>query len=132
MRFSAADKKFCRKLKDGLEFMAGHEPPYLIHCEAGMDRTGFLAIMLEAFMGAKFDDIVMDYMLSFVDKGDYSTNYYKDGAIFTRNLFSNIKGEPIADDEDLRIVAVKYFAEYVGLGIGELNRLEIKLNRELK
>ncbi|MDR0998655.1 MAG: tyrosine-protein phosphatase [Treponema sp.] len=35
-----------------------HEPPYLIHCEAGIDRTGFLSMLLEAFIGTKFDEFI--------------------------------------------------------------------------
>jgi protein tyrosine/serine phosphatase len=50
MRFSAADRGFCKKLKEGIIFMNNHEPPYLIHCEAGIDRTGFLSAILESFM----------------------------------------------------------------------------------
>jgi hypothetical protein len=129
MSFSAADKKFCKKLKSGLEFMADREPPYLIHCEAGIDRTGFLAIILEAFMGAKFDNIAKDYMLSFVDDSEYSADDHKNGMLFVRRLFEPIKGEPIANDEDLQKLAVRFLTErnYIGLGSGELKKLEHKL-----
>jgi len=129
MDFNTADKKFCKKLKDGLEFMIDREPPYLIHCEAGIDRTGFLAIILEAFMGAKFDDIAKDYMLSFVDNSEYSANDHKNGILFVRKLFEPIKGEPIYDDEDLQKLAVRFLTErnYIGLGGGALKMLEHKL-----
>jgi protein-tyrosine phosphatase len=131
MGFSATDRKFCKKLKEGLEFMTAHEPSYLIHCEAGIDRTGFLAIILEAFMGAKFDDIAKDYMLSLVDNSEYSINDHRSGSVFIRSLFSSIKGEPIDndDDEDLQRLAVQFLTDckYIGLGGGELRRLEGKL-----
>jgi protein tyrosine/serine phosphatase len=129
MSFSGTDKKFCKKLKDGMEFMTCHEPPYLIHCEAGIDRTGFLAIILEAFMGAKFDDIEKDYMLSFVDNGEYSADDRKNGTFFVKRLFELIKGEPIGNDEDLQKLAVQFLTDckYISLGSGELKILEHKL-----
>jgi hypothetical protein len=129
MSFNIADRKFCGKLKDGLEFMSDREPPYLIHCEAGIDRTGFFAIILEAFMGAEFDDIAKDYMLSFVDNSEYFSYDYRNGLIFIRNVFTGIKGEPIDDDEDFQKLAVKFLTDckYVGLGSGELKMLENKL-----
>jgi protein tyrosine/serine phosphatase len=132
MSFNTADRKFCRKLKDGLEFMADHEPPYLIHCEAGIDRTGFLAIILEAFMGTKFDDIVKDYTLSFVDESEYSADDHRKGSIFLSRLFEGIKGAPISDDKDLQILAANFLSDYnyIGLGSGELKRLEGRLKRK--
>jgi protein tyrosine/serine phosphatase len=133
MSFSSADNKFCKKLKDGLEFMQDNEPPYLIHCEAGIDRTGFLAIILEALIGAKFDDIAKDYMLSFVDNSEYSADDHRNGSIFISRLFEQIKGEPISDSEDLQSLSVKFLTDvkYIGLGSGELKRLESRLKRRI-
>ncbi len=65
--FSSAD--FQAKLKTGLEFLAAHEGPYLIHCNEGKDRAGFVVALLECLMGASQEEIVADYMLSYV-------NYY--------------------------------------------------------
>jgi hypothetical protein len=132
MSFSVGDRKFCRKLKDGIEFMIDHEPPYLIHCEAGIDRTGFLAIILEAFMGANLDDMASDYMLSFFDKSEYAVDAHEHGLLFIRKLFEpikNIKKQDIDDNEDLRGLSVRFLADkkYIGLGSGELKRLEDRL-----
>ena len=61
--------EFKTKLAEGLKFMTEHEGPYLFHCTEGKDRAGFTAILLEALMGGKLDEIKEDYMLSYV-------NYY--------------------------------------------------------
>jgi protein tyrosine/serine phosphatase len=129
MSFSVPDRGFCRKLKAGLEFINNHAPPYLIHCEAGIDRTGFLSVILESFMGATFDDVAKDYMLSFVDDSEYSADDHRNGSIFIRNLFGVIKGEPVDVDADLQGLSAKYLSEYnyIGLGSSELKRLEHKL-----
>lgn len=39
--------------------------PILFHCAIGRDRTGTLAAVLEAFLGAELDDITTDYEMSF-------------------------------------------------------------------
>ena len=49
--------------------MCIRDSPYLIHCNEGKDRAGFVAALLEALGGAEAEEIVEDYMLSY-------ENYY--------------------------------------------------------
>ena len=56
-------------LKQGFEFFAAHEGPYLVHCYEGKDRAGFVSAMLECLMGASAEEVVADYMVTFY-------NYY--------------------------------------------------------
>jgi protein tyrosine phosphatase len=123
MNFNIIDTGFLKKIKDGLIFIMEHEPPYLIHCEAGIDRTGFLSMLLESFMGTKFDDIVKDHMLSFVDNTEYSLNDYKNGSNFIINTFSKIKGGLININENFQHLATKYLLEKIKLSSGELQIL---------
>jgi protein tyrosine/serine phosphatase len=127
MQFDIMGKRFREKIKYGLQFMINHEPPYLIHCEAGIDRTGFLSLILESFMGANFDDIVKDYMLSYVDGDEYSEADYKNGSVFMVNMFSKIKGASFNSNEDLQCLTKKYLLEKIGLNNIELKTLENKL-----
>jgi hypothetical protein len=127
MQFRIMDMKFCNKIKKGLLFMIEHNPPYLIHCEAGIDRTGFLSLLIEAFMGVAFDDIVKDYMLSYVEGDEFSKDDYKNGSIFIQNMFSKIKGELLNSNDDLQIIANKYLIEKIKLSNTEINLLENKL-----
>jgi protein tyrosine/serine phosphatase len=103
--FNIMENNFSQKIKQGISFMLEHEPPYLIHCETGTARTGFLSMILEAFMEAKFDDMVKDYMLSYVDGDEYSKNDYNDGTRVIRNLFGTIKGGLINTDDDLQYLS---------------------------
>ena len=60
---------FAASVAQGLAFLAQNEAPYCIHCTEGKDRAGFVAMLLEALMGATLDEIIDDYMRSFY-------NYY--------------------------------------------------------
>jgi 2',3'-cyclic-nucleotide 2'-phosphodiesterase (5'-nucleotidase family) len=65
--FSSAE--FKDKLAEGIRFFAGHPGIYAIHCTEGKDRAGFVSALLECLMGASWQEVADDYMLSF-------RNYY--------------------------------------------------------
>ena len=69
MPVNYASEEFGEGIVKGLTFLAQHDGPYLVHCTEGKDRAGFTSALLEALMGAKLEDIVADYMTSYV-------NYY--------------------------------------------------------
>ena len=131
MKFSVTEREFMDKIQDALTFMAENDPPYLLHCEAGIDRTGFLSALLESFMGASFDEMVRDYMLSFVDKNEYSGDDHRNGSIFLSNLFSKMKGELIRQTEDLQLVATGYLRYKIGIDDENLLILKWKLGNKI-
>ena len=67
--FSSAS--FAETLVSGIAKMVreGYETPVLVHCTEGKDRAGFTCALIEALMGASYDEIVADYMRSY-------ENYY--------------------------------------------------------
>lgn len=67
--FSSSD--FNEKITKGIQWIVlnNKSTPILIHCTEGKDRAGFTSALLEAVMGASYDEIVEDYMLSY-------KNYY--------------------------------------------------------
>lgn len=67
--FSSSD--FNEKIAKGIQWIVLNEKstPILIHCTEGKDRAGFTSALFEAVMGASYDEIVEDYMLSY-------KNYY--------------------------------------------------------
>ena len=129
MHFDITGKTFARKLKECILFMIEREPPFLIHCEVGIDRTGFLSILLEAFMGASFSDIVKDYMLSFVDEDAFSNNDYKAGTLFITDLFAKIKGNTLNKNDSLKNLSAEYLIKNIGLSNECLTKLENKLRQ---
>ncbi len=79
MGLAYASDEFRASVVKGLVFMSENKGPYHFHCTEGKDRAGFFAALLEALMGASKDEIVEDYMQSYinyygVDKG---TDKYK-------------------------------------------------------
>ncbi len=54
-------------MRNGLDFLSETEGPYLIHGTQGIQRTGYLCMMLEALMGASKEEILADYMRSYAD-----------------------------------------------------------------
>lgn len=58
---------FMETLGSGLKFMLEHQPPYLLHCNEGKDRCGFVSMLLEALAGATYQDVADDYMQTLVN-----------------------------------------------------------------
>lgn len=55
-------KNFMNKLKPGLQYMINHPAPYLLHCNEGKDRCGFISLLLESLAGASYQEVTEDYM----------------------------------------------------------------------
>jgi protein tyrosine/serine phosphatase len=127
MKFDFLSARTTEKIRHAISFMVKRDPPYLIHCKAGIDRTGFLSIMLESFMGAQFDDIVKDYMRSFVGDDEYSKDDYRSGAIIIANIFTKIKGSLFDKNDDLQKLSKKYLLEKVKLTHEDLMLLKNRL-----
>jgi len=127
MKIDIMDIKVLGKVKKSITFMAEHDPPYLIHCFAGIDRTGFLSVLLESIMGARFSGLVKDYMLSFVEASEYSKSDYRSGSIFMIGLFTKMKGEIFSLHDDTQLLAEKYLIENAGVKEDVLHILKGKL-----
>ena len=58
---------FKTRLGKAVQFMISHEPPYLIHCNEGKDRCGFVSLLFEALCGASIDELRRDYMVTMLN-----------------------------------------------------------------
>ncbi len=61
---------FRTRLAGAVRFMIANNPPYLIHCNEGKDRCGFVSMVFEALAGASVDELRRDYMITMI-------NFYK-------------------------------------------------------
>ena len=129
MDFSVTGKRFGKKLKKGLQFIAASEGPWLVHCHAGVDRTGFFSIVLEALMGAAVDEIAHDYLLSFnsiFDSSIHGDVNKKDLHVVMRLLSVMGNGMEI-NDQNLQSIAEHYLLTTIKLSAVEIDVLKKKL-----
>lgn len=130
--FTAAD--FKTGLATGLRYFTTHEGPYLVHCTEGKDRAGFVSALLECYMGAAYDEVVADYMVTYY-------NYYgvtkeaepaKYDAILRSNIVKTLQTAFGVEDlktADLKQEATDFFKE-LGLTESELTTLTANLSKE--
>ena len=76
--------------------------PIAFHCIAGADRTGSLAVLLEALLGVDRDEIMRDYVLT----SFFCTRPHANGDILLNGL--DHFGKP---EEPLAVKAERYFLE---------------------
>jgi protein tyrosine/serine phosphatase len=122
---------FNYRLRQGFKFLITHDGPYLVHCNAGTDRTDFVAAIIELLFGASIDDVICDYLLSygkeFADAKDKELNF-----ITGRNIYGQINAVingKINDSDNLQANIETYFLEKIGLTTEELEALKEKLGR---
>jgi protein tyrosine/serine phosphatase len=57
-------------IKKVMESLAENEGATAIHCHAGKDRTGIIAILLHLLVGANYEVILQDYLASEMDTSE--------------------------------------------------------------
>lgn len=56
---------FANKMKQMFLAILNNDGPYYIHCLEGKDRTGYVCMVLEALVGASYDELVEDYFITY-------------------------------------------------------------------
>lgn len=123
-------EEFASSIAEGLTFLAKKEPPYCIHCTEGKDRTGYVAMLLEALMGASLDEIINDYMLSFynyygIDKEREPQRYQAVLDVNLMEMLRHVTGDSIEKlrQIDLEVAATSYL---IAAGMTQENILILK------
>lgn len=128
--FQADD--FKAGLAQGLRFMAANEGPYLVHCTEGKDRAGFTSALLECFMGAGFDEVVTDYMVTYYNYYGVEPGTEKYTAIAESNIIKSLSqafGVENLSAADLEAEATAYLKD-IGLTDSEIDALRSNLSGE--
>ena len=130
MDFSYTSASFKRKLKDGLLFILHTEGPWLIHCHAGVDRTGFVSMVLEAFMGAALDDVINDYLRSFNSVFESSIHEHsnKTDSLVVMQILSVMSDSQVISEQNLQNISEIYLRKTIGLSAEETKLLKAKLS----
>jgi protein tyrosine/serine phosphatase len=112
--------------------MINHDGPYLIHCYAGVDRTGIVCAILEALMGASRVEIASDYARSFINGGSsavYSGNIADAGNAILLQLSDVFSAETL-QTESLTCFAERYLANNAGLNTAQIAELKTRLGKK--
>ena len=121
---------FTESLAVGMRAIINGEGPYLIHCNEGKDRAGFVSALLECLMGATVDEVADDYMETYINYYGVEKGSEKYDAVLNNNLIKSLNAVFGVDDiytADLAIEAEAYMTEKLGLSADEVTTLRAKL-----
>lgn len=130
MNVKFMSKRFQQGLARGIKFMAANEPPYLVHCYWGKDRTGIFCAVIECLMGAGADEVVDDYMISFynifaIEHGTRNYDFIVDNEI--SRFLASMFGISSIYDVSLADAAERYLLK-IGVAEWEIDLLREKLS----
>ena len=114
----------------GMRAIINGDGPYLIHCNEGKDRAGFVSALLECLMGASIDEIVEDYMETYFNYYGVEKGTEKYEAVVNSNIINALNTNFKVSDAckaDLAAEAEAYMIEDLGLSEDEVATLKIKL-----
>ena len=119
-------------MAEGMRFIINNNGPYLIHCNEGKDRAGFVSALIECLMGATLDEVIDDYMLTYYNYYGVEKGTEKYDAVLKNNLIKALNTTFKVDDvykADLAREAADFLMEDAGLTAGEVAELKAKLGQ---
>lgn len=125
--FSAPE--FQKGLAEGLRFFAANKGTYYVHCTEGKDRAGFVSALLECLMGATYDEVVADYMVTYYNYYGVEPGTDKYEAIANSNIIKTLQNAFGVEDlskADLQKGAKDYM-KAIGLTDAEITDLMVNL-----
>ena len=132
MNMNYKSDDFRAKIALGFTQMASADGPYLVHCLEGKDRTGYVCMVIEALCGATYQQMVDDYMLTYVNY--YKITLEKDkkryDIIKARNIDAMLKFIVGDENADLtKIDFVPYVKQYLKNGGMTEDRINTLINK---
>ena len=117
-------------LAEGLRFFAENEGIYAIHCNEGKDRAGFVAALLECLTGASYEEVIEDYMQTYVNYYGVEKGTEKYEAIALSNIVKTLQtafGVEDLSKANLGKEATAYIKS-LGLTDQQISRLKANLS----
>jgi len=125
---------FASKMKTMFEAILNNDGPYYIHCLEGKDRTGYVCMVIEALLGATYEELIDDYFITY-------HNYY--GIEKGSNKYEVIKSLHIDEmiryvfgfDENTNLLKANYktpvnsYLLSIGLTQEEIDAIQVKLSK---
>lgn len=131
--FAAED--FENGLAKGLRFFTANEGPYLVHCDEGKDRAGFISALLACYMGASYDQVVEDYMQTYINYYHLEKGSEKYIAVKNSNIDAILRIiSASSDSTDLTkidlVAAARRYMNRIGLSDAECETLRSNLAKD--
>ncbi len=133
MSSSYTSLDYKQKVVNGFRFMLKNDGPYYIHCMEGKDRTGFVCTLIEALLGASYDQMCEDYMITYYNYFKISKENCEDRYDAVVDLYFNSFMETLYKDPTIEILkkasyvdSAKQYLYEGGMSLEEINQF-IKL-----
>ena len=129
-----SEKSFQDGLAAGLRFFAENPGVYAVHCNEGKDRAGFVSALLECLMGATYEEVIADYMVTYYNYYGIEPGTDKYTAIANSNIVKTLQnafGVKDLTTANLAAEAAEYINE-IGLSSVEIAKLKVNLGAELE
>lgn len=120
-----------KQIVECMRFIIRKQGPYLVHCEVGRDRTGFVILLIESLMGASYTYMFKDYAQSYISRDGLTYEQARKKSIpLINEIMSRITGKP--KNTGWGKLNLSYYAELYlkkgGMSPAELNTLKRNLS----
>ena len=78
-------------LAKGLRFLSENKGIYAVHCTEGKDRAGFVHALLQCLTGATYDEVITDYMQTYINYYGVEKDSEKYHAIAKSNIITSLE-----------------------------------------
>ena len=111
MSLDYTSERFRTTMAEVVTYIAEHPGKYVVHCVLGEHRTGAVCMLLSALMGASYEELVKDYMQTYVNLYDVKPGTKQYELLVDDNVNSILKSLFRVDDPenaDLSDLAADY------------------------
>ncbi len=128
MSLDYTSERFRTTMAEVVTYIAEHPGKYVVHCVLGEHRTGAVCMLLSALMGASYDELVRDYMQTYVNLYDVKPGTKQYELLVDDNVNSILKSLFHVDDPesaDLSALAADYIRS---AGVSEVTLEKVRKN----
>ncbi len=122
---------------EGMRHFLKYGGPVYIHCLEGKDRTGFVCVLLEALVGASYEEMCVDYMTTYENYYNISKEKTPDRYNAVVSLYFDSFMEYLYGTDDLTTLkaadyteAAKGYLTDCGMTEEEIDQLVVLLSKE--
>lgn len=124
-------KEFKEGIVKAIKFIAENEGPYLVHCDEGKDRAGYMSAIIECMMGATADEVVKDYMITYYNYYNVGENDERYDTIKAKNIENTLESTFDVDSiygKDLKKECEEFLIS-IGLTNSDIEAAQYKLKK---